>query len=262
MLRLAVHLETHLGDRPFEERWRTSRALGFHGCEFNWRLHSPAAAEALRAETGLSVTCLGGTTGGAPAGARPSLVGPGDRERLAVDVEMAIGVAKALDCRRLVMVPGNRVDGWSRDRHRAEVVASLRLVAPQLERAGVTAVLEPLNSRVDHRECWCDTSAEAFAIVEAVGSPAVRVLYDLYHMRVMGDDLAATVRRHHEAIGYYHVAGVPGRHEPDGGEVDFAPVFDAIGATGYDGFVGLEYHPALPPAESLARVRAAHPDRP
>lgn len=260
IVRLAVHLETHLGDRPFVERWRAARALGFRACELNWRRHERAEAVAARAETALRVTCLGGTTGGRPGGPIPSLVWPEDRERLAADLEAALQAAEALDCPRLVMVPGNRVAGWDRARHRAEVVASLRAVAPRLEAAGRTAVIEPLNSRVDHRECWCDTSAEAFAVVEAVGSPAVKVLCDCYHMAVMGDDLVATIRRHHAAIGYYHVAGVPGRHEPLGGDVDFAPVFEAIAATGYDGYIGLEYTPALAPEESLARVRAAYPE--
>lgn len=261
MIGLSVHLETHLKDRPFAERWRAARALGYRSCEFNWRRHDIAEAQAARAATGLTVTCMGGATGGPRGGDLPSLVDPDARERLAADVETAIARAKAMDCPRLVMVPGNVVDEWDRTRHRAEVAASLRGVAPQLERAGVTVVIEPLNSRVDHRNCWCDTSAEAFAVVEAVGSPAVKVLYDLYHMRVMGDDVAAVIARHHHLIGYYHVAGVPGRHEPLGGDLDFAAALDAIAATGYDGFVGLEYGPALPPEESLTRVREAYPDR-
>ena len=261
MLRLGVHLETNLQDRPFPDRFSGSRALGFRGCEFNWRRHELEEALTARSATGLAVTCLGGTTGGQPGGKIPSLVWPGDRERLAPDVQTAIKAAQALACPRLVMVPGNHVVGWDRGRHRAEVVASLRSVAPLLERSGVSVVLEPLNSRVDHRDCWCDTSAEAFAIVEAVASPSVKVLYDLYHMKVMGDDLIATVRRHHDLIGYYHVAGVPGRHEPIGGEIDNAAVFDAIASTGYDGYIGLEYSPALPPEESLMRVREALPDR-
>ena len=262
MLRLSVHLEAHLHDRPFAARWQASRDLGFAGCEFNWRAHDAAAAAVLRAESGLTVTCLGGATGGAAGGDRPCLVAPEDRERLLADVDTAIGAAKAVGCPHLVMVPGNWVTGWSVERHHAEVVASLRTVAPQLERAGVIAAVEPLNSRVDHPQCWCDTSAKALAIVDAVGSPAVRILYDLYHMAVMGDDLAETIRHHHAEIAYYHVAGVPGRHEPDAGEVRYAPVFDAIAATGYDGYVGLEYGPALAPEESLRRVRAALPDRP
>ena len=262
MLRLSVHMEAHLHDRPFAARWRASRDLGFRGCEFNWRAHDVAEAVALQADTGLEVTCLGGATGGAAGGDRPCLVSPGDRERLAADMEKAIGVAHAVRCPHLIMVPGDWVEGWSVERHHAEVVASLRSVATQLERAGVIAVIEPLNSRVDHRKCWCDTSAKAFDLIEGVGSPAVRVLYDLYHMAVMGDDLAATIRHHHEAIAYFHVAGVPGRHEPDAGEVDFAPAFDAIAETGYSGYIGLEYGPALAPEESLRRVRAWMPDRP
>ncbi len=260
MPRLSVHLEAHLSDRPFPERWRASRALGFTGCEFVWRGKDLAQAQSLEQETGLSVRCLGGTTGGVPGHGRPALTAPGDAEYLVSDVEKAIAAAQALQCPRLVMVPGDRVAGWSTAEHRATVVASLRGVAPLLERAGVTVVLEPLNSRVDHRTCWCDTSAEAFAVVEAVGSPAVRVLYDLYHMAVMGDDLRAVIRAHHDLIGYYHIAGVPGRHEPLGGEVDFAPVLECIDETGYADYVGLEYGPSLAPEESLRRVRAAYPD--
>ncbi len=257
---LAVHLETHLRDRPFPERWRISKALGFAACEFVWRGKDMVQAAQLQAETGLSVTCMGGTTGGAPGHGRPALIEPQDHAQLAADVAAAIGAARAVRCSNLVMVPGDRVAGWSEAQHHAAVVASLRTVVPQLEAAGITALLEPLNSLVDHRNCWCDTSAKAFAVVEAVGSPSVRVLYDLYHMRVMGDDLDAVVRAHHALIGYYHIAGVPGRHEPTGGEVDFRPVLATIAATGYRGFVGLEYGPSIDPEASLREVRAAFAD--
>ena len=257
---LAVHLETQLRDRPFPERWRTSKALGFAACEFVWRGKDMAEAAALQAETGLAVTCMGGTTGGAPGRGRPALIAPQDQAQLAADVAKAIAAARAVSCPHLVMVPGDRVEGWSEAQHHAVVVAALRTVAPQLEAAGVTALLEPLNSRVDHRTCWCDTSTKAFAVVEAVGSAGVKVLYDLYHMRVMGDDLDAVVRAHHPLIGYYHIAGVPGRHEPTGGEVDFAPVLATIAATGYRGFVGLEYGPSIEPEASLRQVRAAFAD--
>ncbi len=257
---LAVHLETHLKDRPFGERWRTGKALGFAACEFVWRGKDMAEAAALRSETGMAVTCMGGTTGGAPGHGRPALVAPQDREQLASDLDAAVAAAHAVDCPFLVMVPGDHVEGWSEAEHHAVVVASLRAVVPQLEAAGVTALLEPLNTRVNHPTCWCDTSTKAFAVVEAVGSRSVRVLYDLYHMKVMGDDLQAVVRAHHPLIGYYHVAGVPGRHEPTGGEVDFRPVLDTIEATGYRGFVGLEYSPSIAPEDSLRLVRGAFPD--
>ncbi len=262
MLRIAVHLEPHLHDRPFAARWSGSRSLGYQGGEFNWRAHDAAEAVQLRAETGLEVTCMGGATGGVPGAAgRPSLISEADWERLTTDVDRAIGIAQSLGCKNLVMVPASLQAGWSEQRYHDEMVATLRMLAPRLEQGGVNAAIEPLNSRVDHKDCWCDTRAKAFAVVEAVGSPAVKVLYDLYHMAVMGDDLVSTIRRHHDLITYYHVAGVPGRHEPDAGEVDYRPVFDAIASTGYSGYVGLEYGPSLPPVESLQRVRVAFPDR-
>lgn len=260
MPRLAVHLETHLTDRPYAERWRTSAALGFCACEFVWRDKNMVEAVALQEETGLAVTCMGGTTGGAPGHGRPALIAPEDRELLVADVAKAIAAAQSVHCPHLVMVPGDQVAGWTQAQHHAAVVDSLRAVVPPLEAAGITALLEPLNTRVDHPNCWCDTSAKAFAVAEAVGSSNVKVLYDLYHMRVMGDDLGAVVRANHSLIGYYHIAGVPGRHEPCGGEVDFAPVLATIAATGYTGFVGLEYGPSMEPEASLRQVWAAFPD--
>jgi len=261
MLALSVHLENHLRDRPFADRWQAVKDLGYRACEFVWRGKDPTLVQQLIQQTGLEVSCLGGTTAGRSGGERPALTDPEDREHLLRDVRAAIATAGSFGCRRLIMVPGDWVAGWSLQQHHRAVVDSLRAVAPLLEQHGVTVLLEPLNSRVDHKECWCDTSDKAFAVVDAVGSPAVRVLYDLYHMAVMGEDLAATIRAHHDAIGYYHIAGVPGRHEPLGGEVDFHPALEAITETGYSGYIGLEYGPALDPVASLQAVRQAYPDR-
>lgn len=255
MIRFAAHLEINFGKGvSFRDRWQAAKNSGFRGCEFVWRNVELSEAIELQRRAPLQVSCLGGTTGGA-AGARPVLLLPEDRERLAKDVESAAAYARELSCGNLVMVPGNRVRDWSIERHRSEIVASLKYVAPILEEAGVTALLEPLNSKVDHRDVYCDTAAEGFRIVEQTGSPNVKLLYDAYHMEMMGDDIVRTIAGNHAMIGYYHLAKVPGRTEPIGGEIDAAAFLEAVAATGYSGFVGLEFKPSGSWLDAFQQIR-------
>ncbi|CAG7616054.1 hydroxypyruvate isomerase family protein [Paenibacillus allorhizosphaerae] len=261
MFKFAAHLEMNFSKGvTFKDRWLTANRLGFQGCEFVWRLHDLAEATGLKAQAPLAVSVLGGTTGGTVGGGRPVLVWPEDRERLAADVQTAVSYAGSLECPNLIMVVGNLINGWSIEQHRQEAVASLKSVAPILEQAGVTAVIEPLNSKVDHKGVYCDNTTEAFKIVEEVGSPNVKILYDAYHMQIMEGNVISTIRNHNEFIGYYHIAKVPGRVEPIGGELNFYAILEAVAGTGYEGFVGLEYKPSVSDVQSLEEVKRHYPE--
>ena len=120
------------------------------------------------------------------------------------------------------------------------------------EDAGVTLVLELLNSKVDHPDYQCDRTTWGLQVIERVGSPRVRLLYDIYHMQVMEGDLMRTIQAHHGAIGHYHVAGNPGRHEPDRSqEISYPAIYEAIATTDFEGYVGMEYIPRGGPVASL-----------
>lgn len=259
VLRFAAHLEMNFGKEvSFADRWKTAAVNQFVGCEFVWRQHEWSEVQRLLKEHPLQVSCIGGTTGFQIGGGRPILTRPEDREWLAHDVLVAVNYAKKAACPYLIFVPGNLNPGWSIERHRREAVQSLTSIVPILEKAGVTVVLESLNSKVDHPGIYCDTSAEALRIVEQVGSPHVKLLYDIYHMQIMEGNLINTIRNHHSQIGYYHIARVPGRHEPLGGEVNLPDVLHAIAETGYDGFVGLEYHPENDAAKAYFRLKSKY----
>jgi hydroxypyruvate isomerase len=258
MIKLASHLGMNMQKMPFAERWALAQRIGFKGCEFRWRDQDVEITTALQTATGLNVSVLGGTTGGKKRADMPCLLAPDTAELLVADTEKAIAYAQRLHCTRLIMVMGDRVEGWSDNQHRQTIVASLRLVAPMLEKGGVTVVVEPLNTRVDHKDNYVSTTKEAFAIIEAVGSANVKVLYDVYHMQIMEGNIINTIRQHHDLIGYYHVAGVPGRHEPLDSEVNYDAVFNAIVESGYDHFIGLEYKPTMDSEISLRRVYAAY----
>jgi hydroxypyruvate isomerase len=138
----------------------------------------------------------------------------------------------------------------------ATINEGLAKLAPLAEQAGVTLVLELLNSKVDHPDYQCDTTPFGVACVAPVNSPRIKLLYDAYHMQIMEGDLVRTVQRYHQHFGHYHIAGNPGRNDPDDTqEIHHPPLMRAIAATGYDGFVGHEYLPRGDVASALIASR-------
>src|SRR5262249_43456929 len=128
-------------------------------------------------------------------------------------------------------------------------------VAKLAEQAGVTLVLELLNSKVDHPDYQCDHTTWGVAVCRAVGSPRVKLLYDIYHMQIMEGDIIRTIREHHGLFGHYHTAGNPGRHELNQSqELNYPAIMAAIAATGYDGYIGQEF---VPLGDPVAGLRAA-----
>jgi len=126
-----------------------------------------------------------------------------------------------------------------------------RLPATLLLLAGAI-VVELLNSKVDHKDYQGDRSAFGLEVVKRVGSPRVKLLYDIYHMQIMEGDLIRTIRQHHQHIAHYHTGGVPGRHElDDSQELQWAAICRAIADTGFQGYLAHEFVPTRDPLRSL-----------
>jgi len=146
---------------------------------------------------------------------------------------------------------GNR-DGMSDEEGAKNTVAGLNRVKKFAEDHGVTICMELLNSKVDHRDYMCDHTAWGVRVMEAVNSPRVKLLYDIYHMQIMEGDLIRTITENIEWLGHFHTGGVPGRHELDNTqEVNWAGVMRAIVATKYEAYVAHEFLPARDPLRSL-----------
>lgn len=136
----------------------------------------------------------------------------------------------------------------------AEALAPL---AAEAEQAGVGLLLEPLNTKVDHPGHQCRTTAWGAAVVDLVGSPALRILYDAYHMQLMEGDLLRTITTHLDRIGHVHTAGVPGRQELDEfQEVNWTALAHSLRRQGYDGFIGHEFVPRADPVAALRQAYA------
>jgi hydroxypyruvate isomerase len=140
-------------------------------------------------------------------------------------------------------------------RQRDHAVRALKRAASVAEAEGVTLLVEPLNTIVDHGGFFVSSSKTAFDIVREVDSPALRVLFDVYHQQITEGNLTRNLTENIDLVGHIHLADVPGRHEPGTGEINFPNLLRAVVQAGYQGCVGLEYVPSGDHDASLDLIR-------
>ncbi len=151
----------------------------------------------------------------------------------------------------VITFSGNRA-GMSDDDGAKNTIAGLNRVKKIAEDHGVTICLELLNSKVNHKDYMCDHTSWGVQVVQAVNSPRVKLLYDIYHMQIMEGDLVRTIQQNIQWLGHFHTGGVPGRHELDNTqEVQWDGVMRGIVAANFKGYVAHEFVPARDPLTSL-----------
>jgi hydroxypyruvate isomerase len=154
----------------------------------------------------------------------------------------------------VITFSGNR-EGMSDEEGAKNTIIGLNRVKKIAEDNGVNICIELLNSKVDHHDYMCDHSAWGLKVVQAVNSPRVKLLYDIYHMQIMEGDLVRTIQKNIEWMGHFHTGGVPGRHELDGTqEVQWDGVMRGIAATNFKGYVAHEFVPTRDPLTSLRQA--------
>jgi len=151
---------------------------------------------------------------------------------------------------------GNR-RGMSDDEAIGNCVDGLNRVKRIAEDHGVTICVELLNSKVNHKDYQGDRTAFGAAVIKAVDSAKVKLLFDIYHMQIMEGDVISTIRANRDLIGHYHTGGVPGRHElDDTQEINWRAVCGAIADTGFSGYIAHEFQPTRDPLTSLREAVA------
>lgn len=265
MVKLGVCIEPFFSDLPYPERIKRIAELGFKAYEF-WfhdkrydgkglvpeQKDFDQIAE-LNAKHGLQTTdfVFNHPDGGIVA----SLIDKKDRSRLLDSIEGMIGLAKKIGCRSFISGSGNRVPGLKREDALASMKEGLSQLAKVCEKNGITLILEPFNSRVDHPDYFLDDPETCIEVLRAVGSPNVKMLFDIYHMQIMYGNILSFVKKNLAHIGHFHVAGIQGRHEPYPCELNYAFIVKEIDAMGYTGHFGLEYWPTGEPGQSLAATK-------
>lgn len=248
-MKLSVCIDMIYAGLPLSERVAKVKEAGYDAVEFwGWRNKDLDALEAATKEHQVQVAsfCVD------PMG---RLVDPATHEEFLQGVRDSIQQAHRFGVKALIVTVGQEREGVSRDEQKEAIITALRQAAPLAEAGGVALCVEPLNVLVDHRGYFLSTTDEALEILQAVGSPAVKLLYDVYHQQITEGNLIARITEHKDAIGHIHIADVPGRFEPGTGEINYANVFEAIANTGYQGYIGLEFRPKEDADAALAAVR-------
>ena len=175
--------------------------------------------------------------------------------RIEAELHETLALAQKYGIPNLVVFSGNRRSDLSEEEGRDNTAAGLKRVAKAAEDAGVTLILELLNSKRDHAGYQCDHTFWGVAVCQLVDSPRVKLLYDIYHMQIMEGDLIETINEHHKDFAHYHTAGVPGRHDLDAvQEINYPGVLRAIAQTNYEGYIGHEF---IPKSDPVAALKAA-----
>ncbi len=238
---------------PVQEAIARVKKAGFDHYEFWgwWDLDVDAAAEAQKKHgVQLDAMCTRAFT----------LNDPEKRDEYLQGLAASLPVAKKLGCKTLITQVGQEVPHLSRAEQTKSVIDGLKACVPMLEKAGVTLVIEPLNTRFDHPGYFLARSDEAFAIARAVNSPYVKVLFDIYHQQITEGNLIPNLMENAAWIGHTHMAGHPGRHEPFGrNEIHYPAVLGALKDAGYHGGVGLEYFPLMDAMDSLKKLQEEMP---
>ncbi|MCU0490818.1 MAG: TIM barrel protein [Chloroflexaceae bacterium] len=252
MLRFDLNISITMKETPFLERFDAAARLGFNAVEFWWPTNEdlPALVRQVRAAD-LAVALFNFDAGNLAAGERGFLNDPSYQTTFRNHVPAALELAHQLGCRRINALAGKWLPNEARASQLERVRENLRWAAELAADAGITIVVESLNAWENSGYLFTDT-AYTLAFLNTIDMPNVAYQYDVYHMQRMEGNVTETIRNHSARMGHIQIADSPGRNQPGTGELNFPFIFEAIEASGYNGYVGLEYNPRGPLAESLA----------
>jgi hydroxypyruvate isomerase len=243
MPRFAANLSMMYAEHGFLDRFAAAAADGFDAVEFLFPYaHGRSELAGLLADHGLVQVLFNAPPGDWDAGERGFACLPGREAQFRAGVDLALEFARSLKCPRIHVMAGLAPAGSDRAALRATYVANLAWAARQA--AGVDLLIEPINTR-DIPGFFLNRQDEAHAIVQEVGAPNLKVQMDLYHCQIVEGDLAMKIRQYLPTgnVAHIQIAGVPERHEPDVGELNYPYLFALIDSLGYTGHIGAEYRP-------------------
>ena len=245
MPKFAANLSMLYPEFDFLDRFKAAARDGFKAVEylFPYAFESRDIAARLQAN-GLQQVLFNAPPGDWDGGERGLACLPGREAEFRNYMARALDYAGALDCPRIHVMAGLVPAGGEREALFPTYVANLRWAAEQAARQGVEVLIEPINTR-DIPRFFLNRQDHAHEVVAAVGATNLKVQMDLYHCQVVEGDLAMKLRQYLPTghVGHIQIAGVPERHEPDRGELNYPYLFSVLDEFGYAGWVGCEYRP-------------------
>ncbi len=243
-MKYSLCTEMLYGKYDFIDKFKAASEDGFEYCEFwRWEGRDWDSIKKAVAESGVKISSFSGDDKYSP-------VYDDDHEGYIDFLKKSIEKAVSIECQNLVIHSDalNPDDGSAKktgkvlsyEKKMLNLYDVLKTGAVLAEKAGITLVLEPLNTIVDHRNYFLSDPDVSFDLIRSIDSDNVKLLYDIYHMQIMKGNVIDRILKNIDAVGYFHAADVPGRHEPGTGELNYRNIFKAIKETGYTGFVGFE----------------------
>lgn len=255
MPKFAANLTLLFNEAPFIERFGAAAKAGFKAVEFLFPYDHDAQAIAAQLKThGLENVLFNMPPGDFAAGERGLACVPGREAEFRDGVANALAYAQILATPRLHVMAGLLPDAADRARYRATYVDNLKYAAAEAAKQNIMVLIEPINTR-DIPGYFLNTQADAHAIRDEVGAPNLKVQMDFYHVQIVEGDIAMKLQRYLPHVGHIQIAGVPGRNEPDTGEINYGYLLRLLDELGYDGWVGCEYRPAGKTVDGLGWMK-------
>jgi 2-dehydrotetronate isomerase len=243
MPRFAANLSMMFTEVPFPARFEAAARAGFRYVEFLFPYeHPPQDIARWLGDNGLQNVLFNMPPGDWQGGERGMASIPGREGEFDAGVARALEYAEALGTPQLHAMAGLLPPGADRSRHREVYVRNLKRAARTLAGHERTLLLEAINPR-DIPNFFVNHQADAHALRREIDEPNVKVQMDFYHAQIVDGDLTTIFKSYFDGIGHIQIAGVPGRHEPDVGEINYPFLFELIDSLGYEGWIGCEYRP-------------------
>ena len=258
MPRFAANLSLMYGEHAFLDRFAAAERDGFAAVEFLFPYeHAPERLAGLLKDHGLQQVLFNASPGNWAAGDRGLACVPGREAEFQRTIEQALAYASALACPRLHVMAGLAPANADRALLQRTCLHNLAWAVQRAADAHVDLLIEPINKR-DMPGYFLNRQDHAHDIVLKVGASNLKVQMDLYHCQIVEGDVATKLRQYLPTgrVGHLQIAGVPERHEPDEGELNYTYLLELIDTLGYTGHVGCEYRPRGDTSAGLAWLRS------
>jgi hydroxypyruvate isomerase len=245
-MKFAFCLETLYTDLSFLQRLAAAQRDGIEWFEiWSWKDKAGTDLDEAMAEHSLKLSNLS-------ANRLYGMIDPDERTGFLQEIEQSAYFAQKSHCPVIMMLaqalqpdgraalpPPARRSGW-----KETCIENMRQAALIADRFSIDLVLEPLNDRLDHPGYLLNSSQLIFQLVQKVAHPRVKVLYDVYHMAMMGENVIQDIEEHLDSIGYFHLADIPGRTEPGIGEIPYDKIMNVLKQKNWQGVLGFEFFPS------------------
>ena len=243
MPRFAANLSLLYPQHDFLDRFAAAKADKFDAVEYLFPYDYPAADLKQRLDdNGLEQVVFNAPPGDWAKGEKGTASLPGRESEFRAGFLRALEYAAVLGNKSIHVMAGLLPCEADRVRHQGVYLENLAFATAEAAKAGITVLIEPINPR-DMPGFFLNRQDQAHAICRDVGAANLKVQFDCYHCQIVEGDLATKLRRDMAGIGHIQIAGVPDRHEPDAGELNYPYLFRLIDELGYDGWIGCEYRP-------------------